>query len=499
MWLDLLAPTLPNRSVRQGTTDLINCFLEKAQDPQFTMVPNIVYPTPGTDLYLNLSGSSIRGILIQRDVAYVVVDATVYKVVSSAVYSSIGTITTGYGPVQMVAMQDYIFIVDGVAGYTYQTSTSTFATITDTNFPNGTTSITYMDTYAIAQIPNTTSTTGQFCISNANDPTVWTTTDLQVFATADSDADSLVSVFSDKRDVYMFGSRSLEVWYDAGLSPMPFARRQGMNIPYGCAAVNSVARGRDNIYFLSASPYGQGRVCAIHNYELKTISPPPIDNEIQSYGDLSDAIGWVQEDAGHEFYILTFPTALKTLVYDLQTNAWHRRQSYLPSLDAETPYNRWIANCYGFLNGTHLIGDCISGKLYSLNDTTYTDNTNPIIRSLTTVPIYHDSLPITLGVVEVELEPGQGTDSGQGLTPQIWMRYSKDGGFTYSDWEPRYMGTTGQYENRVLYGGLGASRHWTLQFKTSDPVNWMILGVRANVDIEGYQEPEARLAKAGMV
>jgi hypothetical protein len=74
-----------------------------------------------------------------------------------------------------------------------------------------------------------------------------------------------------------------------------------------------------------------------------------------------------QQD-GHEFYVLTFPTADKTWCYDVTTQLWHRRASR----DAQR-LHRERTNCAAFFQGLNLFGDYSRGLLYEASLSAFTD------------------------------------------------------------------------------------------------------------------------------
>jgi hypothetical protein len=51
----------------------------------------------------------------------------------------------------------------------------------------------------------------------------------------------------------------------------------------------------------------------------------PLEYAIQSYGNITDAIGYTYQQDGHPFYVLIFPSAEATWVYDVSTQLWHER------------------------------------------------------------------------------------------------------------------------------------------------------------------------------
>jgi hypothetical protein len=80
----------------------------------------------------------------------------------------------------------------------------------------------------------------------------------------------------------------------------------------------------------------------------------------------------------------------------------------------------------------------------------------------------------------LDLQVGNGLLVGQGVTPQIMLRMSDDGGYTWTDEILLDSGAQGQYLTRVTANGLGQARDRVFEISTSDPVSWSIIGAYLN-------------------
>jgi hypothetical protein len=89
-----------------------------------------------------------------------------------------------------------------------------------------------------------------------------------------------------------------------------------------------------------------------NGYQPVRVSNHAIEYAIGKYPTITDAIGYAYQEAGHTFYVLSFPTAQKQWVYDCATQVWHERARW-----NGTHYEMWRAvdHCYCF--GKHLVGD----------------------------------------------------------------------------------------------------------------------------------------------
>jgi len=64
------------------------------------------------------------------------------------------------------------------------------------------------------------------------------------------------------------------------------------------------------------------------------------------------------------------------------------------------------------------------------------------------------------------------------VNPELMMRYSDDGGHTWSSQRKTSVGKVGQYLARAAFRRLGRSRERVYEISMSAPVKWHILGAR---------------------
>jgi hypothetical protein len=91
--------------------------------------------------------------------------------------------------------------------------------------------------------------TDNFFVYNYPDTQLWAASDLLSpltdplsFASKDGSPDDLVSIIVDRREVYLLGEMSSEVWINSGGVPFPFTRIPGTSTQQGIAAQFSMAR-----------------------------------------------------------------------------------------------------------------------------------------------------------------------------------------------------------------------------------------------------------------
>jgi hypothetical protein len=308
------------------------------------------------------------------------------------------------------------------------------------------------------------------------------------------------------REVWLFGTSTVEVWYNAGLADFPLARIAGAFMEVGCAAPYSVAKLDNSVFWLGSDIRGNGIVYRNNGYNAQRISTHAIEWQIQQYDVINDAIGYSYQQDGHLFYILTFPTANATWCYDVTTGAWHERAGW-----DGVRFVRHRSNCQANFNNQILVGDWLNGLVYAFDPEIYSDDnaTQRWLRSWRALPTGQNDLRRTAHhTLQLDCEAGVGalnsqtflllledsdflllenddfissTNSGDvlGVDPKVMLRWSDDGGHTWSNEHWANMGKTGEYYHRVFWRRLGMTlklRDRVYEISGTDPVKIAIMG-----------------------
>lgn len=459
------------RSSNSSADRLVNLYPEVVESQQGKTVAAL-YGTPGTRLLVALGGSGgVRGVHVPAvGDAIAVRGSTVCRVTTGWVATSVGTIDSATTPVSIADNGSVAVIVTGSNGYVLNLTTNVLTQITSAAF-YGADVVWYLDNYFVFNRPDTE----QFYISSIGG----TDFDALDFASAEGAPDLLVSLIADHRELWLFGSKSTEVFTNTSTNPdFPFQRDGNIFIEQGCAAKFSPSKIDNTVFWLGADENGQGIVWRAQGFTPSRISTHAVEFAIQNYSDISDAIGYTYQQEGHSFYVLTFPTANRTWCYDVATGLWHER-AYR---DSTNTLNRHRSNCHMFFGGEHVVGDWENGNLYALDLDYYSDNGDamPAIRVCPHVS-NPDYLWMFWDALQVDLEAGVGLQTGQGSDPQIALDYSDDGGHTWSNERWVDMGAVGEYKTRARWTRLGRSRDRVLRFTITDPVKRVLLSASAKI------------------
>jgi len=254
------------------------------------------------------------------------------------------------------------------------------------------------------------------------------------------------------KEIWSFGRRTTEVWSNTGAFPFPFQPIPGVFLQHGIAAVRSLAKWGLNIFWLSQDNNGEALIMQGQQYKADIISTPAISDAIGNYTTINDAVGFCYQQGSHIFYVLSFPTADATWVYDLSTQLWHERAW----MDSNGALHRHRANCVAFAYGITICGDWQNGKLYNWDLHAYTDDGDAIMR-LRSFPHLVSSLDrISYKQFMADIEVG--TDINPADDPMLNLRWSDNRGVSYGDGVQQSLGQTGEYKTIPSWNRLGFAR-----------------------------------------
>jgi hypothetical protein len=410
-----------------------------------------------------------------RDRLFAVVGSALYEIFSD--YSSLkrGTLNTHSGNVGISENESQLIIVDNVDGWIYTLATNALERIAVGGFVPGSHVININGVF----VANRTNT-GQFAWCSATrDGKLWDPLD---YATAEGSPDNLVAIKKLNNEAWLFGAKTTEVWYDTGNATSRFQRVNGAFFDIGTSAKYSPAVLGTTVFWLGSDQRGQGIVWSATNYVPQRISTHAIEYIIGQMSDTTDAIGYCYQQEGHFFYVLTFPTGNRTLVYDQKTQMWHERGCIMPS----GQNGRHRANCHAFCFGKNIVGDYECGKLYELDSDTFTDNSTPIKRIRTGPHVHNNGKKLFFSKFELDLERGTGLVSGQGENPKITLQYSDDGGMTFGNEIQMDIGKRGKYKTRAYKYRLGMSEDRVFRVTITDPVACTLIGAWADIETGGH-------------
>jgi len=349
---------------------------------------------------------------------------------------------------------------------------------TDGAFTGGS-SVDVVDNYFIYNRPHTQ----QYASSDLLSPITYGL----AFASKFTGPDDLVSLIVDHGQIYLLGEKTSEVWADIGTFPFPFQRIPGASSQHGIAAEFSMARFGNSFAYVSRNDRGQAVIVQMNGYFPQRISTHAVENTLVNQ-DISDAIAYTYQLEGHECYVVTFPSLDLTWVYDGSTQMWHKWLW----CDNQNNYKRHRSNCAALFQGSVLVGDWENGQIYRLDPDNYTDNGQHIRRMRRCPHLVTDFQRQYFEELQIQFQPGVGLqgvetfplgDNDIGINPQAMLRWSNDGGSTWSNEHWAGIGKVGKYQNRIIWRRLGWARDRIYEVVVTDPVKAVIVSANLKASV----------------
>lgn len=423
-----------------------------------------LYSTPGASAFCAVGDVGTRALFTMNARTFGAIGGGAYELFGTHLSTRYGSMVQDSNPAQImvngVAGNQALFASGGNAYLlTLNTSTWVGSVLTGAAMQIG-----MLDGYFLAFA------NAKLRVSGLNDGTTWDPTQ---FALRSSAPDNWLAMTVNAPDIWLIGEQTGDVWFDAGTSPFPFAPRPGATFPFGIAAPFSLASAGDSVLWISRNAEGAGIVVRARGYVPQPIGSYAVDNALAKYqqtSTIADAEALVFQRRGHTFYVLKFPTANATWVYDLRTNLWFEMGQWNP---AQNRYDAWHPRAITYAFGQHLVGESATSAISMLDDSVGTEADGSAIRRLripSALPAV-DGGRIFVDRFELGIEPGVGTVAGQGANPVAMMRISKDYAKTWGSELSRAIGRSGETHKRVFWTRCGSSPiSWVPEIVITDPV-----------------------------
>lgn len=256
-------------------------------------------------------------------------------------------------------------------------------------------------------------------------------------------SDEAIGILAADNQLFVFGERSLELWYNSGASPFPYARVPNGTIEIGLAATHAKCKTERSVYFL-----GSDRI--VYRINTGSFMPEPISDHavaeaMQGYADVSDAWSATMEFSGHTMVLFVFPSAGRCWVFSENFPMWSERQSYgMTGVDIGGVVDDLAFQAAGAKFG-RFKSDCV------------TEFDRPLVSSWTYANVYAGNRLVSHARLEVNIDTGLPPNHGAPL--RMMLDISDDGGETFRPFPAKDCGSRGQYGQRVVFSRLGAARN----------------------------------------
>ncbi len=442
----------------------VNGFYER-QPPRGPKSQVPIFGTPGLTRFTQLPTFPVRQMWNFNGVLYAVAGPTLYRVNMAGGFKALGSGIAGNNVVKMSDNGVQLMTVNGIGGYIVD-DTDKYNQIQDPNFDSAST-VAFFDNYFIFDRRGT----NEGFFSGLADGRAYSGLD---FFSAEAQPGFLTAVEENLELLFLISQNHIETWYDSGAADLPFQRYAGGVIERGCVAPLTVIKQDDAIFFL-----GKDHIL----YRLQGNVPIRVSNHgveraFQSYGDSIDASCLTYTLRGHKMVHINFPSVPASWCFDISTQEWHERESYDASGKS---LGRWRGNCACEIYGQVMIGDAFSGNIYFVDPTNYTEDGNIMPFDLYSAPVHDDKMRVFIDRLELDMETGV---APAGLKPFAMLRWSKDGGKTWSQIQPvRSTGEVGRYLQRLRWISLGQAYQWIFRLTITDPVKRVLIATHLDAAI----------------
>lgn len=428
--IGLVGPAYRSQSVTADCQTLMNLILETIESGQGKGAAAL-YCSPGLNKLYDLSLVGVRGAWTAQGRTFVVAGTVLWELLAPTANPNKinrGAVVSDGQPVSMTSGPTQVLIASAGNLYCFQlvAGTSTAATgvallansLTQIPLYNNASGIgllgnvfqvSYGDGFFSAQIANS----NQIQCSSPLDGSSWqgiTQTQVSVFP------DNIVGTYLDHRILWVFGPNSTQPYFNSGNFPFPYDIVEGGFIEQGLAAPFSVCKLDNSIFWLGQDSRGAGMVWRANGWQPVRISTHALEYEFSTYPTIADAVCYAYQEQGHTFYVMNFPTAQKTWVYDCATQTWAQRGFW--NVQAGK-FMQSRAGFHTFNFGMHLVGDPTTGAVYQQSASIYSDFGNPIRRLRRAPHISNEQGRIFFTELQLDVEVGIGPTFPGTATPVI--------------------------------------------------------------------------------
>lgn len=348
----------------------INCFIETVVDQATGKKRVYTVKRPGfATSFTPSAGNQGYSILLWTGNSNKIISA--FGSTNSTIYdstTSLGAITgrsTGITETFVTTTATLTVTSNDSTAWYYDTGVGVMTKIADVDFP-GNAGFTTTGTFAhLDGFACIATTNGSLYASDLNSVTAWTANS---FDSANAYPDMGVAVVRFKSFLMYFGTESIQFFYNAGLTPFPFAKAIAMTLKVGAVSADAITSLSDNVFWCGSTPQG-GLSIFQYTGTVSRISTPEVDAILILAGASNISLTTIRF-YGRSFVLVRASTT--TFVYCIEEKFWHEWNSTTPL---------WY-KCAGISQGGTMVNYAISnvatgGKVYVMNHASlvFTDDT----------------------------------------------------------------------------------------------------------------------------
>lgn len=367
--------------------DICN-YLPVAAESEGTRTPTLAKTPPGLSPFVDTGNlDPARGVYSAEGRLFTVAGNTAYQISNTGVAIPLGSIS-GTGRVRFAHNQitggNQVLIVNGSAGWVWNTNTGVLTLITDTGYP-GAINARFIDGYLVQIEP-----ARRYAFhSDLADALEYNTLDR---FTSEVSPDLLVSMAVSNNELILFSERTSEFFENTGATVQPF-RSKRISFNRGCAGRYAAIEMDNSVFWLG----DDGSFYRLDGYTPVRISTRPIEQAIRGL-NWAQAFAFVWKDSGYSVCYWTFPNGY-TFGYDASQQKWHRRASY--------GFNRWRVQDMTSWQNRWIASDFQKGRLWELDWAYPWEGDQEFISELTSPVIHDNQSRVLMPRLEVIMDTGQ--------------------------------------------------------------------------------------------
>lgn len=413
-----------------------NCFVEPVREGKH---PGPLYASDGYTLFATITnGGACRGLIEVGDKFLVVSGAVLAEIDVSGVSTEVagvpGTSVVSMAHNDKPSSRQTVIAVDGNR-FVYEGGT--LSAITDVDIPPPV-SVAYLNQRIIYAAAD-----GSIVPSAVDEATDVSSLDE---VTAEASPDNLVGIVQHNQEIWALGTESTQVFSDTGNSTAPLRPNPSIVIPKGCIGRGTIALLDVDLFWVG----DDGVVYRAAGAQLQRLSHHGVEKSIRETSDKSTIEALSYNYSGHAFYVLSGPTW--TWAFNRTTGSWDPRFSY--------GLSRWRASQAVEFQGMVIVGDYATNKLYQISRDAYDEAGEHLIWRARTAPMHAYPNQISCDELFLDFVLGTGLNSSDAHenNPQVGLRWSDDGGQSWSNQLFRNLGAIGVRTGRVSFQGLGTTQ-----------------------------------------
>ena len=216
--------------------------------------------------------------------------------------------------------------------------------------------------------------------------------------------DPVVKVLSDHGVLWVFKTRHVVVYYDAGQTIAQFLPIQGSSQETGCVSAATIQKVGGILMWLAQDDRGGAIVVKTQGwYKGERCSTQALEQLLTGNPNLEKASAYTYQMGGHSFYCLNVPGLPTTWCFDMATGQWHERGEW-----QNGAYSPFRVQAMAYAYGRHWAGGPGQQDVYLVDPNAFTINNLPL-RWQRTLP--HSSSNynrVFFNSIQVDMQMGAG-------------------------------------------------------------------------------------------